>query len=50
MLNWKALGPDGVQGYWFKTFDCLHKPIVIAFQKCIDNRDVPEWIVTGTTV
>ena len=35
MSNWKAPGPDGGQGYWFKGFDCLHKPIVNALQKCI---------------
>ena len=33
MSNWKAPGSDGVQGYWFKAFDCLHKPIVNALQK-----------------
>ena len=33
MSNWKAPGFDGVRGYWFKAFDCLHKPIVNALQK-----------------
>ena len=50
MSNWKVPGPDGVQGYWFKAFDCLHKPIVNALQKCIVEGDVPEWMVTGKTV
>ena len=50
MSNWKAPGPDGVQGYWFKAFDCLHKPIVNALQKCIVEGDVLEWMVTGRTV
>ena len=50
MPNWKAPGPDGVQGCWFKAFNCLHKPIVNALQKCIVAGDVPEWMVTGRTV
>ena len=50
MSNWKVPGPDGVQGYWFKAFDCLRKPIVNALQKCIVEGDVPEWMVTGKTV
>ena len=49
MSNWKAPGPDGVQGYWFQAFDCLHKPIANALQKCIVEGDVPEWMVTGKT-
>lgn len=24
MSNWKAPGPDGVQDYCFKAFDCLN--------------------------
>ena len=48
--NWKAPWPDGVQGYWFKVFDCLHKPIVNALQKCIVEGDVLVWMVTGRTV
>ena len=50
MANWKAPGPDGVQGYWFKAFDCLHKPIVMALQSSVVEGDVPEWMVTGKTV
>ena len=49
MSNWKAPGPDGVQGYWFKAFDCLHKPIVYALQQTVLVGDVPEWMVTGKT-
>ncbi|MGY8822311.1 MAG: RNA-directed DNA polymerase, partial [Pseudomonadales bacterium] len=50
MSNWKAPGPDGVQGYWFKAFACLHKPIANALQRCIVEGNVPEWMVTGRTV
>ena len=37
---------DGVQGYWFKTIDCLHIPIVNKLQTyiykgmCLDGRNV----------
>ena len=27
MANWKAPGPDGVRGFWFKKFLSLHEPI-----------------------
>ena len=50
MSNWKAPGSDGVQGYWFKAFDCLHRPIVNALQKCNVEGDAPKWMVTGRTV
>ena len=50
MSNWKARGLDGVQDYWFKAFDYLHKPIVNALQKCIANGDVLEYMVTERTV
>ena len=23
--NWKAPGPDGIQGFWYKRFDNLHE-------------------------
>ena len=49
MSNWKAPGPDGVQGYWFKAFDNLHKPIAHALQQTVVNENVPEWMVTGKT-
>ena len=49
MSNWKAPGPDGVQGYWFKAFDCLHKPIVQALQQTLREENVPQWMVTGKT-
>ena len=39
-----------MQGYWFKAFDSLHKPIANALQKCVVEGDVPEWMVSGRTV
>ena len=50
MANWKAPGPDGVRGFWFKKFQCLHSPIASALQEMVVSRDVPEWLVKGRTV
>ena len=50
MANWKAPGPDGVRGFWFKKFQCLHQPIVASLQECLENGDVPPWMVKGRTV
>ena len=48
--NWKAAGPDGVRGYWFKYFSSLHSSLASALQKCLDQGNVPEWMVKGRTV
>ena len=50
MANWKTPGPDGVRGFWFKKFHCLHAPIADALQKVVDSKDVPDWLVKGRTV
>ena len=50
MANWKAPGPDGVRGFWFKKFQCLHPSIVASLQLCLENGDVPPWMVKGRTV
>ena len=50
MSSWKAPGPDGVQGYWFKTIDCLHKPIVQALQQSLREEIVPYTIFSHTPV
>jgi hypothetical protein len=48
--NWKAPGPDGVQGYWIKKFLALHDKITFYLQKCLDEGNCPEWMTTGRTV
>ena len=47
--NWKAPGPDCVQGYWLKNFKSLHGKIAQQLQDCMRNKDVPEWMTTGRT-
>ena len=47
--NWKAPGPDCVQGYWLKNFKSLHERIAQQLQGCVLQKDVPEWMTTGRT-
>ena len=36
--NWKATGPDGVQGYWIKNITALHVRIADHVDYLINNR------------
>ncbi|MEM7264391.1 MAG: reverse transcriptase domain-containing protein [Pseudomonadota bacterium] len=48
--NWKAPGPDGVQGFWFKKLPAMHGKIATHLQQCLDTGNVPEWMTKGKTV
>ena len=48
--NWKAPGPDGVQGYWMKGFENLHERIAGQLDKCLKAGRVPLWMTKGYTV
>ena len=50
MANWKAAGPDLVQGFWFKKLTGLHSRLRECLQDCICQGNVPEWMVRGRTV
>ena len=50
MANWKAPGPDGVRGFWFKKFLSLQVLLTAALQDCIDKGTVPNWMTEGRTV
>ena len=50
MTNWKAPGPDGVRGFWFKKLTSLHGVMVLALQECVERGEVPSWMVKGRTV
>ena len=50
MANWKAPGPDGGRGFWFKRFRSLHGAITESLQDCLDSGSVPDWMVKGRTV
>ena len=48
--NWKAPGPDLVQGYWLKNFKSLHKRLAENLKDVLANGNVPEWMTKGRTV
>ena len=49
--NWKAPGPDGVQGYWIKKLPALHNRIAKQLDDIINGRaNIPEWMTRGRTV
>lgn len=50
MANWKAPGPDGVRGFWFKRFRSLHGAIAKCLHGCLTRGEVPDWMVKGRTV
>ena len=50
MANWKAAGPDLVQGFWFKKLTGLNSRLQLCLQECIQQGNVPEWMVRGRTV
>ena len=50
MSNWKAPGPDMVRGFWFKKLTSLHLVLTSALKECVEQGDVPEWLVKGRTV
>ena len=50
LSNWKAPGPDGVVGFWFKKLTSLHSAMAGKLQLCLENGKVPLWMVKGRTV
>ena len=48
--NWKAPGPDGLQGYWIKSFTACHERIAMQLQECLDLGELPNWLTKGKTV
>ena len=50
MANWKAAGPDLVQGFWFKKLTGLHARLQECLQDYVCQEKVPELMVRGNTV
>ena len=49
--NWKALGRDGVQGFWIKKLTNLHEQTVFQLNKILNgNKQLPAWLTYGQTV
>ena len=47
--NWKAPGPDGVQGFWLKNFKSMHQWLVKYLAECYKGT-TPAWMTKGKTV
>ena len=50
MPNWKAPGPDGVQGYWLKNFKSVHESLRVHLSECLESATVPDCMTNGRTV
>ena len=49
--NWKALGLDGVQGFWIKYLTSCHQRIADQMEKILNDKDeLPELMTSGRTV
>ena len=48
--NWKAPGPDGLNGFWLTKFTSLHQAMVKHLDDCFKTGDVPNWMVESQTV
>ena len=47
--NWKAPGPDGVQGYWLKNFTSLTGRIAKQLDNYLQQNNAPRWMNMGKT-
>ena len=50
ILNWKASGPDNIQGYWLKKLVSLHDNLIVYLQHCLDSRMILKWLKKEHTV
>ena len=41
MPNWRALGPDFVQGFWLKKFKSIQEGLGSNLEKCFKNGNMP---------
>ena len=48
--DWKAPGPDFVQGFWIKNFTSLHQDFCTHLRHCLESHEVPLWMTKGRTV
>ena len=48
--NWKAPGPDGVQGFWMKKITNLHERMITQLNNIMQTGEVPKWMTVGRTV
>ena len=49
IANWKAPGPNGLQGFWLKSFTSCIERIALQLQDCLTTTQIPEWFTIGAT-
>ena len=47
--NWKAPGPENVQGYWLKNLTPFHDKLLVYLQDYLDSGVVPDLLTRGRT-
>ena len=50
LSNWKAPGPDGVVGFWFKMVSALPDVMAAKLQLCLSSGKVSLWMVKSRTL
>ena len=48
--DWKAPGPAGVHGYWFKSIKAVRPVLAALLNEALQSGNVPEWLTSGKTV
>ena len=48
--NWKAPGPEGVHGYWFKSIKAVRPVLAALLNEDLQNGNVSEWLTSEKTV
>ena len=48
--DWKGAGLDKIQGFWLKSFTAAHEVLATVLNECLEDRDVPGWLVEGRTI
>jgi hypothetical protein len=51
MANWKSPGPDGLQNFWLKKLESLHRDLASEFTRMLDTpTSLPDWFTAGVTI
>ena len=47
--NWKAPGPDGLQGFWLKNIKSIRQALTAVLNECLNKNQIPDWVTKGVT-
>lgn len=51
MQSWKAPGPDGIPGYWYRALPSVANALKIQLVDILDQKsEVPAWFMRGRTI